>query len=371
MRARLSWRLGWYLGRDFFPLFIFSNVIILFILMMFQMLKFSDLIMGKGASLMEAGILLAAMLTSFLPISIPVSCLAAANMVIGRMSLESELIALVTSGTPVRRLLKVFLTIAAFISILSFWLSVTGVPRANQVMIDLLTDLGARNVAVKIIPGVFTENFHGLLIFTDKVDPANNSLERVFVYDERDPRLPMVIFGKTADFVYDSKKKFEMNFHNGEIHVNRKEGGSQKITFENYQLQIPVGYSFERGTQAPLALNHSDLRHEMKLLESENARASPRYRVLMLELHRRYGLPFACFLFILLGVLWGIGHFRSMRGRPIVVSLGMTVAYWTLYLIGDSLCRSGWTPAFLAVWVPNAATLALSIWLLKQKQRYV
>jgi len=42
----------------------------------------------------------------------------------------------------------------------------------------------------------FTTGFFDLLIYADKVDAKNNRMNGVFLYDERDPKNPMIIVAR-------------------------------------------------------------------------------------------------------------------------------------------------------------------------------
>ena len=85
------------------------------------------------------------------------------------------------------------------------------------------------------------------------------------------------------------------------------------------------------------------------------------------EFQKRWALAAACLIFGILGV--GAGTFsnrRAVRASGLVISLGIMVVYWVVYIAGDSLARSGALPAWLAMWIANIMFLFIGLWSLKR-----
>ena len=83
-----------------------------------------------------------------------------------------------------------------------------------------------------------------------------------------------------------------------------------------------------------------------------------RYKV---ELHKKFSIPFACLIFILLGIPLGIVSKKGSFSISIAISLGFFILYWSMLTLGEYLGDEGkLNPAF-AMWMGNIFIGILSI----------
>jgi len=90
-----------------------------------------------------------------------------------------------------------------------------------------------------------------------------------------------------------------------------------------------------------------------------------RYKV---EIHKKFSLPFACIVFVLVGAPVGIMARRGGFVVAISLSLGFFVIYWALLIAGEELADRGFLSPFLGMWAPNILLVFLGIILLWQIQ---
>ena len=84
------------------------------------------------------------------------------------------------------------------------------------------------------------------------------------------------------------------------------------------------------------------------------------------EIHKKFSIPFACIVFVLVGAPVGI---MARRGGFVVatsLSLGFFMVYWALLIAGEELGDRGLLSPFLAMWSPNIILIALGVFLLNQ-----
>jgi lipopolysaccharide export system permease protein len=96
------------------------------------------------------------------------------------------------------------------------------------------------------------------------------------------------------------------------------------------------------GSKRELGLNHQVARsHRVK---------AGKYEV---EWHKKFSIPFACTVFVLVGMPLAVVSARGGRG----VSVGMSIAAFFLYYVllstGEKLADRGIAPPWLAMWLPN------------------
>ncbi|MBA7596703.1 hypothetical protein ES703_03687 [subsurface metagenome] len=90
-----------------------------------------------------------------------------------------------------------------------------------------------------------------------------------------------------------------------------------------------------------------------------------RYQV---EIHKKFSIPFACIVFVLVGAPVGIMARRGGFVVGISLSLGFFVAYWALLIAGEELADRGLLSPLLGMWAPNILLAFTGIFLLWQIQ---
>jgi lipopolysaccharide export system permease protein len=73
----------------------------------------------------------------------------------------------------------------------------------------------------------------------------------------------------------------------------------------------------------------------------------------MVEVHKKYAIPFACIVFVLIGVPLGITARRGGFGVAATLSLGYFVLYWACLIGGEKLADRDITSPFLGMWIAN------------------
>ena len=82
------------------------------------------------------------------------------------------------------------------------------------------------------------------------------------------------------------------------------------------------------------------------------------------ELHKRYAIPFSCFVFALIGVPLGIQPRRSGRSYGFAFSILITLTYYISLSASEVLALRHIIPTFWAGWAPNVLFGGLGVYLL-------
>jgi lipopolysaccharide export system permease protein len=104
---------------------------------------------------------------------------------------------------------------------------------------------------------------------------------------------------------------------------------------------------------------HSDLRI-LRDRAASAARNAGKYRV---EIHKKYSIPFACIVFIFLGVPLALSIRQGSAGVALGVSLLFIVVYYLFLIGGEQLADRGLVTPFMAMWAPNIILGALGVYL--------
>ena len=73
----------------------------------------------------------------------------------------------------------------------------------------------------------------------------------------------------------------------------------------------------------------------------------------LVELHKRFSIPFACVVFGLIGTPLGIQSRRSGKSGGFAISVVLLLIYYIFISAGESLGDNGRIPVLFAVWTPN------------------
>ena len=104
---------------------------------------------------------------------------------------------------------------------------------------------------------------------------------------------------------------------------------------------------------------------ELSLWRIERRAMQRRIAELSVEIHKKFSLPVACIVFVLVGAPLGM---RVRRAGPAVafLSIAFFIFYWVCLVGGEELARRSLFPPWLAMWLPNLALGAVGIdWTLR------
>lgn len=81
------------------------------------------------------------------------------------------------------------------------------------------------------------------------------------------------------------------------------------------------------------------------------------------EIYKKYSIPFACIVFILIGAPLGIRARKGSLGVGITFSVGFFLLYWACLIGGEELADREMVSPWLAMWFPNIAVGIFGLYL--------
>ncbi len=109
-------------------------------------------------------------------------------------------------------------------------------------------------------------------------------------------------------------------------------------------------------------LSLSQLRQYIKSATQKDAQ----YYKLVLEFHKKFSIPFACFALGLLAIPLGIKSKSAKRSTGLVLGLLFFLIYYLLLSAGMVWGETGNYPPLVGMWLPNFVMGALGVYLLVQ-----
>ena len=84
------------------------------------------------------------------------------------------------------------------------------------------------------------------------------------------------------------------------------------------------------------------------------------------EIHKKFALAVACFVFVLLGAPIALRFPRGGVGLTIGVSLFVFALYYVCLIAGESIAKRGLMPAVVSMWMANVIFSLAALWLLSK-----
>lgn len=352
-----------YLCREITAPFLLGMATFTSVLLMGRLLKLADLVVAKGVPISDVLRMVIYLVPSFSLVTIPMAFLLALLLAFGRLSTDSEVTAMKASGVSLYGLLPPVLGYALAAYLVTAFLTVYALPWGNTSFKKLLYEVVEARATLTLKEKVFNDDFPGLVLYTDRFNEQDHTMAGILIQDERNPKEPSTIFADSGMVASDPKSRtIRLQLKNGGIHRGLGKAGYRLIEFQDYDLSINLGQATRDIARNELDMSFDELRAhiaagrvDVKVL-----------RDMQLEFHRRFSLPFACFVFALVGVPLGIQNQRSGKAAGFSVSIGVLLVYYIVLSAGKTLGERGLVHPAAAVWAPNLLFLALGIYLFRQ-----
>jgi lipopolysaccharide export system permease protein len=344
-------------------------VVFTFVLLMGRMLRLTDLVISKGVPPGEIARLFVCLLPTFLVLTVPLAVLLGILVGFGRLSADSEIIALKSSGFSLYSLLLPALGLAVPAALLTAWLTLEAEPAGYAAFRNQVFQIAASRASVGFQPQVFNDEFQGLVFYANEIEERTGSMRDVFISDERVGATPSTIVASRGRIISDrDAMTLVLRLEGGTIHRRppKDPNAYQVVRFDRYDLQLHLGPTTPAtGRQKKTKeLTFAELREGLRSAAEEEER-----RTLAAQLHRRLTLPLAPVLFALVGVPLGIHSQRSGRGGGFAIGLAVFLAYYLLQSLAETLTVEVGLPAAATMWTPSLLFLAGGMYLLQISAR--
>ena len=360
-----------YILKEIFAPFLVGLFAYTFVLLMNQILVVSELFIERDIPLQVVLILLVYLIPAMLSFSLPMSVLLGILSGLSRMSSDIEITALKTLGISYKRLVRPLLVFAFCIWVLASYMSLYTAPHANHKWMQTLFNSVLSKVQLKINPREFNETIPKTMLFVQDVT-QDNVWKNIIVYFAEPPEEPQLLYAKSGRINFYPEQKsaylelFECVQHS--FPLSNPEGNYRVFTFEKLEKKIDVESFFQdfSETKSIREKDIEELNADVLVIQEELNQFSPSeiesigYRqkkrdhtLHKIEIHKKYSIPFACFIFALLALPLGASTKKGGRTSGFTLSIGVIVIYYVLITAGEQMAKDGKISAELGMWGPN------------------
>ena len=361
-----------YLLREIVPPLLLGLFVFTFLLMIPPIMTVAEELIAKGVDTVTILRIMATLLPQGLGITIPMALLLGVLMGLGRLSSDRETVALQACGMSVQRMLMPVLALGAAAAAATCYVLVVALPDANQAFREITFRTVASRAEGEVKPRVFYDDFPDVMLYVREVSAAGDGWRDVFLADMRKADQPDVYVAARGQVVLDADARtVDIVLRAGTGHVVDAGDPAQYEThaFEEIVIGLDPETVFPRtGPQR----GYPEL--TIPQLQQEAARMrelglSPHAPIM--EIHRKFSIPAACIVFVLIGV--GLGVTSRKDGRLASFALGIAVifAYYVIMYGAEAMAKGGLVSPHLAMWLPNVVLGLVGLALLTWRSRSV
>jgi len=400
-----------YIFIEMFFSFIISFFFFFFIFFVNQILLMAQEVLTKHVPLGQVALLIIFSTPAIIAMSAPFASLVGTLMTIGRLTSDNEILVMLSSGLSYRAVFYPAVTIGIFVSLLSFVtndiLLPAGTVQFNKLWRQILVSVPALELEANSV-----KRFNDTVIITG--DVSGNEIDNVIILDRTEDGERRIIMAATAELKDAGKEGLSLDLEEAFFH------SSKEVAWDDYDyaqmdlLQYRVSnediiqammtvspremssrdvYESVKEKRAALAerINSRKGRLAVSAVALENilragteadtwnTRASNitgfkrelqslklvmedrSLTIYIIELYRKFAVPFGAFFFVFLAVSLGLMAKKSGQTVGFIFGNIIAVLYWSLLFIGQTMGLRAGTPPFLSMWLPNILCLIIGV----------
>ena len=362
--------------------FFFGLSLIVFIFTMNLFFRLLGKIAGKGISVWIIGEYFVLNLAWIIALAVPMAVLIATLSAYGRLAGDGEITALRSSGISPLQMIRPALIGGLLMTLFIGWFNNFMLPDMNHRTKTLWVEMSRKKPTMALEPDIYNFLIPNYVFHVRAVEPDSGYLEGVTIYDEHNPESRASITGENGRLSFaEADEAIILSLNKGEIHreSDRAEDGYEYTQFDSalFRLNAPGmtlkrGSKISRGDREMKVAEMVALVNELKVADERNPGKNynkRRISSLLVEIHKKFSIPVACLVFILLGAPLGMLASKGGMGVAGAISLLFFTIYWTMLTGGEKLADRGVVPPGISMWIANIVLTVVGLWVLWLSKR--
>ncbi len=339
-----------YILKEHVKPFLFGLFIFVFILFMGNIGDVIRMMLARQGEFFTVMRILGTILIYVASFSIPMACLLAVLLAVGRFNSDNEIIAMRACGlNPARLMVPVFI-VAALISVFSIRLNGDIVPRATTQTERLLADFAAREPSMFIQERTLIEDFEGHMIYVQ--GKKDNRLFGVQITQLREKGFPVNISSREGRILSaDDPGELRILLIDGTLDEaeDTEPYRYSRSRFERYYISLSLPETEKAQLRRrPKDMTITELREKAAELESMNMDSSP----LVSEINVKIAQSFAPVAFVLVAVPLSLKIKKGGKSVGFGLCLILVILYYVLFTATQTLAERNIADETI-IWMPN------------------
>ncbi len=355
-----------YIVREVFRHAFLGLVVFTFVFFVPQLVRLTALFVRHTGSGTQIADLFLCIFPGVFAFTTPMAILIGVLLGLGRMSADSEIIALSALGIGRRRILLpvgVLATTGAIVTLaMTLWLA----PLALRTFRGLETELYASQLNFAVQPRVFDERFPHEVLYVNDISASGTQWRGVFLAESGGENGSRLTLAESAIVIAAPKQgKLELHLKGGTTHdFDRADPDHYSVTAFG-QSDWPIEVTGMAPAQQTRQIKNDE--RSVRELAADNG---PNWREARVELQRRFAFPAACFAFALIAVPIGAQPRRGGRAAGSLIAVLLIAGYYLVLIFGSGLAREGTLPPVVGLWMGNALLVGCGLALLPRMEQF-
>ena len=417
-----------YLIREIIPYVLLGLMLLTAIIFAQEASRFSELLVvasRNGLPMETLSRVMSALVPGILVFTLPISLLIGTLVGLGRLSGDSEIVALGASGTSRLRILAPVVFLSLIVATVMMYITFNLLPKSIRNLTDLKANqsLIFQGLNAELKARVFEESFPQKVIYIEDIDRANSLWHNIFLVDLGKGPGQMTIVTATSGSLRQGERSEMPELHLQRVSLHQTDTGEAEVqdgTESQNQLPQPASGPPPVADPGGLGAQPSSQERQKDKEKKKGANNQPppytaaRFdewtyglefseekkndstgidrdahqveemgwsdligytpsdadaREWRAEIHKRVALPAACLVFALLGVGFGITHVRIGRSFGLLLGLAITILYYLMALWGQHAALAGTLPVWMGMWLANIVLAAVGVMVILAQRR--
>jgi LPS export ABC transporter permease LptF/LPS export ABC transporter permease LptG len=346
-----------------------------FILLLRFLFQSAEMIIRRGLAASVVGKLLLVSLPNIVVLTLPMSLLFGILIAVGRLSSDSELVAMRSCGLSLLALYRPILLLSALFTGLNTLLMLYVLPWGNHSLQQLRLDILTQTMSQQVEARVFYEEWAGKTIYVFETPRPGNRWKGVFLAEA--PTGPNVAGQVTTadwgDIIVDQAgERVVLHLTNAFRHAVQLNAPDHYEVSKYVNLDVVLEDQFTSEQRAKISaskgIRELTLR-ELRKIHGDPAAPAEQRNLAEVEIHKKFSIPMACMVFGLFALPLGINNRRGGKASGFAMSIGVIILYYVMLNNGEEAAHNARMAPWLAMWLPNIVLAAGGIFLLVRRNR--
>jgi LPS export ABC transporter permease LptF/LPS export ABC transporter permease LptG len=359
-----------YIAREVIRHAFLGLLIFTFVLFIPQLVKLMQIFVRHSGSLSQVITLFLSVVPSVLVFTIPMAVLIGVLLGLGRMSMDSEIIALTALGISRKRILVPVGVLAILGALLTFLMTAWLAPLSLRTGRDIEATLITSQISFAVQPRVFDERFPNLVLYVNDVAASGTHWNGVFLAEQSANKASpntgsQITLAESAIVIAEpSLGKLELHLNDGTTHE------FSRVTPEHYSITAFGRSDWPMEFSTMLPPKERTISYPEQPLGKLWRDHGPNWRDARVELNQRFAFPVACFVFAFIAVPLGAQPRRGGRAAGSLLAIVIIASYYLILVTGAGFARQGLLPPFAGIWAANITIALVAFAFFPRMERY-
>jgi LPS export ABC transporter permease LptG/LPS export ABC transporter permease LptF len=346
-----------------------------FILLLRFLFDSAEMIIRRGLPVSIVGELLMLTLPNIVVLTLPMSLLFGILIAVGRLSSDSELVAMRSSGLSLLKLYRPILFLSAVFTVLNIWLMVYALPWGNHALQQLRLEITTQSISQQVQPRVFYEEWEGKVLYVFETPEGEERWKGVFLAESvpsgEDNEITIADWGEVR--VEPDGERVVLRLYNAIRHKVNLNAPDRYEVSRHRRLDLILEERFTSEQKAKISVSKGIREltlEELADLKDDPTASQEQRNLAYVEIHKKFSIPAACLVFGLLGLALGVTARRDGRLAGFAIGLGVVFVYYIVMYLAEGLTKGHLMPAVLARWMPNLVLAPVAVGALIWRARW-